>query len=238
MSYKVGDWVKITTSYGELKEGSIGKVVLVCRDNCPGIEWLWFTNGHNCSGKAKEGHGWYVSEVYLEPRPFQKGDRVRLTKHDWFDAGEVVTLIEVEEEQDGKADIKGRNEDGIELWFDSTSTELISPVEEIEKNAKAEDDRYLPISAVSSTFIPTSDPQDYKPRKEGIMSMLRDIPKQIKKLLSPNLRAMYRMGWIDSELEMTGEGMRAMREILLSEYEEELGKMAQKEVKRIEKEEE
>lgn len=227
MSYKVGDWVKVKNAREDTH--MIGKIAKVRKADELSV-WL-------------EGAGfpWNQDSESLEPRPFQVGDKVRISnKHD-MKYGKEFTIQGPFDAYDWKLNRNGGKTD----WYaNNDELELITPVEEIEKND--DDEFYSPelrfaIDASrlpTTTFMVTREPQDYKPKKEGIMSMLRDIPKQIKKLLSPNMRAMYKLGWINSELEMTDSGLKAMKEILLSEYEEELGKMAQKEVKRIEKEEE
>ena len=76
-----------------------------------------------------------------------------------------------------------------------------------------------------------------KTKKKGIMSILKDIPNKIKKLLSKDLRAMYQLGWIDNELEATRSGIDAMDLLLFEEMTSKLGAKAIKEVARIKKEE-
>lgn len=73
-------------------------------------------------------------------------------------------------------------------------------------------------------------------KKKGIMSYLKDIPNRIKKLLSKDLAAMYKLGWIDEELNLTSAGKDQLNIILQDEYEVKLGAVAQKQVTKLEKE--
>lgn len=67
------------------------------------------------------------------------------------------------------------------------------------------------------------------------MSYLRSIPAKIKRILNVNYQAFYKLGWVDSELDLTSEGKTALLDILLSKNEKELGDVARKQVRDLKK---
>lgn len=74
-------------------------------------------------------------------------------------------------------------------------------------------------------------------KKKGVMSFLKDIPKNIKKLLNKPTRAMYQLGWIDQNLEITQEGESRLTELCFEKFKEELGAIAVRELAKIKKHE-
>ena len=67
--FSEGDRVNYIGEDPELigQSGTIVDLILY-EDDEPwiGVEWDTFTNGHDCNGLAHDGHGYYVSESYLE----------------------------------------------------------------------------------------------------------------------------------------------------------------------------
>jgi len=76
-----------------------------------------------------------------------------------------------------------------------------------------------------------------KSKKKGIMSYLRDIPKQVKRLLDKGEQAMYQLGWINKDLERSDEGDEQLMDLLFEQNRKTLGEKAIKEVARLKKEE-
>jgi hypothetical protein len=72
--------------------------------------------------------------------------------------------------------------------------------------------------------------------KKGFMDMLKDIPSRLKRALNKNLKAMYQLDWIDEDLEVTEAGEEVLIDFILDKFEDELGEIAIKKVKEIEKE--
>lgn len=69
--------------------------------------------------------------------------------------------------------------------------------------------------------------------RERTKNMLKSIPKRLKLVLSPGSQALYKLGWIDSELSPTSEGESRLIDLLWDKHAEELGKLAQEKVEKI-----
>lgn len=74
MKFNIGDRVCITASLGgdsrrDLGKGDTGTVVYIS-GNRAGVEWdkelLDGVVGHNCNGRCKSGHGWYINSKCIE----------------------------------------------------------------------------------------------------------------------------------------------------------------------------
>lgn len=65
------------------------------------------------------------------------------------------------------------------------------------------------------------------------METLKEIPPRLERVLKKSLRYQYQLGWIDSSLNPTSEGFRALNEHLYDEYQNILGIEAEKKVKKI-----
>lgn len=65
---RVGDIVRVHHAYMPQKvAGKVGRVIDVrCNGEDIGIEFHQHLNTHGCYGKAKHGHGWYLSARDLE----------------------------------------------------------------------------------------------------------------------------------------------------------------------------
>jgi hypothetical protein len=77
MNYKVGDRVKHQYQHGVGHGGNmnrVGTVVSVKPHDVYGIDFDEHMNGHDCNGRAREGHGWNCYEVELELIP--KGNTI------------------------------------------------------------------------------------------------------------------------------------------------------------------
>lgn len=66
--------------------------------------------------------------------------------------------------------------------------------------------------------------------RKGIMSVLQSIPKRLKRLLDKETEAMYQLGWVDGELDLTEDGLEELQELLFDLHQKELGTRAIKEV--------
>lgn len=64
MDFQVGDRVRsLFDDYPGLDYGEYGTVVKIRKMNTPVIEWDEFNpERHDCDGKVRKGHGWYVYE--------------------------------------------------------------------------------------------------------------------------------------------------------------------------------
>ena len=72
MSYRIGERVRVSMDFPEgnkkLLAGTEGTVVDISDMDPPiGVDWDIQCSHHNCCGKAKEAHGWYVREYQIEP---------------------------------------------------------------------------------------------------------------------------------------------------------------------------
>jgi hypothetical protein len=72
--------------------------------------------------------------------------------------------------------------------------------------------------------------------KKGLMAQLQAIPNRIKRLLDKGQRALYQLGWIDEELELTEEGQEKLLDYLYDQHNTAFGELAIKEVKKLEAE--
>ena len=69
ISFKVGDRVKVVNVQYPDEVVILGEEGIVCRyisDFRVGVEFYKNLKWHTCNGTAKLGHGYYVSEEYLE----------------------------------------------------------------------------------------------------------------------------------------------------------------------------
>lgn len=66
---------------------------------------------------------------------------------------------------------------------------------------------------------------------QRIMATLRSIPDRLKRALNANLRAFYKLGWIDGDLDVTERGESELKDFLFDKFEKELGAIALKRVK-------
>lgn len=70
------------------------------------------------------------------------------------------------------------------------------------------------------------------------MSSLNTVPKNLDKFINANFRAFYELGWVDEQLNLTNEGKGELVSFLLTQHEEEFGKVAQEKVAQIKSKEE
>lgn len=81
----------------------------------------------------------------------------------------------------------------------------------------------------------TDDTTSINKKGKGIMSMLREIPKRLKRLLDAKLKAMYQLGWVNEELDYTEDGDEELMEVLRDEYQDKLGERAIKQLAELKK---
>ncbi len=62
--FKIGDRV-IYIGSGSIMHGKRGVVVDMSHTEV-GVDWDDFISGHNCTGRARSGHGYYVSKHSLQ----------------------------------------------------------------------------------------------------------------------------------------------------------------------------
>lgn len=74
--------------------------------------------------------------------------------------------------------------------------------------------------------------EETKQKRKGVMQQLT---ARLKRALNKDLQAIYKMGWINGDLEITSEGSNALLELLLDLYEKELGEKAKEQIKELEK---
>lgn len=67
------------------------------------------------------------------------------------------------------------------------------------------------------------------------MGILKKLTTRLDRLLNPDLKNIYRVGWVDGDLKITKDGQEALLELLLDKHEKELGKLAGKEIFRLKK---
>ena len=69
--FKVGDRVQLVLRTIVCPDGlklcALGTVVHTSRNGTYGVDWDEEFNGHNCTGHARSGHGWYIRENQIEP---------------------------------------------------------------------------------------------------------------------------------------------------------------------------
>ena len=63
---------------------------------------------------------------------------------------------------------------------------------------------------------------------KGKPSMFRNIPQRLARLLSVKLKALYRLGWVDEDLDITDTGKLMLLEWLYDKFESEFGDFAKK----------
>lgn len=63
---------------------------------------------------------------------------------------------------------------------------------------------------------------------------MNKLSKTLKRVLNKNLQKLYKVGYINGDLELTPRGKDALNNILLEEYEEKLAKLAEEEIKEYE----
>ena len=69
------------------------------------------------------------------------------------------------------------------------------------------------------------------------MSALNTVPKNLEQFLNDNYKALYQLGWVDTELNLTSEGKNELVNFLLTENIDAFGKVAQDKVQQIKKQE-
>lgn len=69
------------------------------------------------------------------------------------------------------------------------------------------------------------------------MATLNEVPENLKKFLNKNFEAFLKLGWVDTELNLTDTGKRKLWNFLLEQNEDAFGKIAQEEVNKLTKEE-
>jgi len=66
---------------------------------------------------------------------------------------------------------------------------------------------------------------------KGHKNILKTMNKTLKRVLNANLRAIYKAGYINGDLEFTDKGRKVLEAILLEKYELQLAKEAKEELK-------
>lgn len=183
---------------------------------------------------------------------FKVGDRVKTD----FGLGEIVYMGGCEEPYLVKHDDWHEGHCGAGYsdksygtdecwWFNKEDLERVPKTVSCSSSSDiltAEDIRNAlktPMSTTPSPYISTYSVGAFIPiinNKGGLMSKLRSIPKKVKRMLNPNYRAFYQLGWVCEDLTLNSEGSNNLEEFLLDKFEAEFGKHAQAEVKRIKKE--
>ena len=75
-----------------------------------------------------------------------------------------------------------------------------------------------------------------RPYSEPESSMLKKIPRTLKRVLSRDLQAQYKAGLINGELALTEKGKNELMDILSQEFMGEITKRAKEIIKEIEEE--
>lgn len=65
---------------------------------------------------------------------------------------------------------------------------------------------------------------------------MQKLTKTLRRVLKPNMRAIYKAGYINGDLELTEEGKSALNTILLEQYEEQLAELAKADIKEMKEE--
>lgn len=208
-------------------------------------------------GEKEAGYYWYVSRVISEsaaPRRYtgelRTGMRVEIKRTDGCDMG-VGAHVVVEGGAEPRLERSGSSWRGIrqrqdgEWWATNDTMAYISHVisEPEDKPMPSmhigADGFAIPMPIMSHHHYQYCGTQirisPYMGAIQKLMEGLRSIPAKIKRILNPNYKAFYQLGWVDEELDLTGEGQVELLNMLLDKHEDELGALAKKEVARRKK---
>lgn len=79
---------------------------------------------------------------------------------------------------------------------------------------------------------------DFPATEEPKKTLMQKLTTTLKRVLNSNMQALYKAGYINGDLELTDTGRRALNTLMLELHEEALAKMAQEDLKEMEKEQE
>ena len=232
MSLKLNDNVQFIVS----GRGPINLVGRIAHIRSKGIKHLGvvfsgWQDGHNLDGKCEAGKGWWCKEEELklvesnEVKDFNVGNRVRFTDNTEGPTNLMGQIMIIK--SDGlhvgvcfdKSFSGGHTLDSYHncenkhgWWCSESQLELIN-----EDESRIED---KPFGLQSKT-------------ESKIKKMLQTIPKNLKRILSKDLRKQYKAGVVDSNLELTSKGTQEMLDILSQDKVVQAGltKFADKEIR-------
>lgn len=261
--FKVGDRVRVVSCGGTHSEdcsrgcdGELGYIREFNEDREFPYE-IEFDEGNDLYHE-----GFKASELGLmarcvlkdEPQKFKVGDRVRITacaecNNNGDCVGVEATLSDVSLR--GNCWIENSSGDTCVSVYYPSELELVDSSGERGLGTRVSSDKQgspimtaqsfgvqtVEVSLEPGGWVTTSSTTNPINIKEGIMSKLSNVPKQLKRFLNANYKAFYQLDWVDEDLQLSEDGESALVEFLFSHFEKEFGSHAQAEVKRIEDEE-
>jgi hypothetical protein len=176
-------------------------------------------------------------KIMQRPNDVAPGDKFRVVNSwanmEFYKNGDVVEYEGEFRYLGGGIDQEGFRAKGIDSYIGWDEVEPF-----VEKGFQSNFDEFYDFSYDFATLarVDLSAGLPLPTNKKGFMDMLKDIPSRLKRALNKNLKAMYQLDWIDEDLEVTEAGEEVLIDFILDKFEDELGEIAIKKVKEIEKE--
>jgi len=221
--FKVGDTVRaIDESYnwGEVSKGDVGVIESITEDGTIHVD---FPSQGNWECKMKDLE-------LAEKTEFQIGDKVECIKG--ICKGDIGIISKI----DGDYVYSEDWSDGTGGHLEKSKLKIISKKdegkEEFEKTVKY-------TSGLAGLEYSCVFTDEFLPAESKIKKMLNNIPRTLKRILSPDLRKQYKAGLINGDLELTERGRVEMLDILSQQEEVQAGltKYAEEIISKVEKEE-
>jgi len=196
--FKIGKKVKCIRGLCKGVTGTISKIdedVIWCKD------WSDGKNGHLSEDK--------LELIQEKTRDFKIGKRVEII-NSYFTNGVTGTISEIENKSETKIWCDEWSDGGGRDWMPPSQLKII---DEGEGEYESYTFPYMPMPEYGKVFSGLWD-IDTPPAESKIKTMLRNIPRTLKRVLSPDLQKQYKAGLIDSDLELTEKGEYEMLDIL------------------------
>ena len=140
---------------------------------------------------------------------FKIGKKVEII-NSYSTNGVTGTISEIENKSETKIWCDEWSDGGGRDWMPPSQLKII---DEGEGEYESYTFPYMPMPEYGKVFSGLWD-IDTPPAESKIKTMLRNIPRTLKRVLSPDLQKQYKAGLIDSDLELTEKGEYEMLDIL------------------------